>query len=213
MEIEFHQLDRPYAGLRIRYAVQEDPRGTGDALSKVHEQYPLYRFIVWLGDTYPTRALLLTMANRPTSTVSYATTQRMPRSPLLIDPPTQRIIRAHGLRIATGTAGTGAFKLDQTIFKYIDAAEPKLDGLAVSLLYEDAVLTRAATRGDGVTGEDITANVRTIASIPLRLTGRGIPAILEVRGEVYISHRGFERLNRQAMSSGQKPFVNPRCEM
>ena len=90
------------------------------------------------------------------------------------------------------------------------AAEPKLDGLAVSLLYENAVLMRAATRGDGVTGEDITANVRTIASIPLRLTGRGIPSILEVRGEVYISHRGFERLNRQALSSGQKPFVNPR---
>jgi DNA ligase (NAD+) len=90
------------------------------------------------------------------------------------------------------------------------AAEPKLDGLAVSLLYEDAVLTRAATRGDGVTGEDITANVRTIASIPLRLAGRGIPAILEVRGEVYISHSGFERLNRQAVNSGQKAFVNPR---
>jgi DNA ligase (NAD+) len=90
------------------------------------------------------------------------------------------------------------------------AAEPKLDGLAVSLLYEDAVLTRAATRGDGVTGEDITANVRTIASIPLRLAGRGIPATLEVRGEVYISHSGFERLNRQTVNSGQKPFVNPR---
>jgi DNA ligase (NAD+) len=90
------------------------------------------------------------------------------------------------------------------------AAEPKLDGLAVSLLYEHGVLTRAATRGDGVTGEDITANVRTIASIPLRLAGRGIPAILEVRGEVYISHHGFERLNLQAEKDGQKPFVNPR---
>ncbi|MDH3871049.1 MAG: NAD-dependent DNA ligase LigA [Gammaproteobacteria bacterium] len=90
------------------------------------------------------------------------------------------------------------------------AAEPKLDGLAVSLLYERGVLTRAATRGDGVTGEDITANVRTIASIPLRLAGRRIPDILEVRGEVYISHRGFERLNLQAVKDGQKPFVNPR---
>jgi DNA ligase (NAD+) len=90
------------------------------------------------------------------------------------------------------------------------AAEPKLDGLAVSLLYEHGVLTRAATRGDGVTGEDITANVRTIKSVPLSLAGRGIPERLEVRGEVYLSHAGFERLNAQAHAQGQKPFVNPR---
>jgi DNA ligase (NAD+) len=90
------------------------------------------------------------------------------------------------------------------------AAEPKLDGLAVSLLYEQGVLTRAATRGDGVTGEDITANIRTIKSVPLSVAGRGIPSRLEVRGEVYLSHAGFERLNRQALAQGQKPFVNPR---
>jgi DNA ligase (NAD+) len=90
------------------------------------------------------------------------------------------------------------------------AAEPKLDGLAVSLLYEQGVFSRAATRGDGVTGEDITANVRTIKSVPLSLAGRDIPVRLEVRGEVYLSHAGFERLNRQALSQGQKPFVNPR---
>jgi DNA ligase (NAD+) len=90
------------------------------------------------------------------------------------------------------------------------AAEPKLDGLAVSLLYEQGQLVRAATRGDGETGEDVTQNVRTLASIPLRLVGKAIPEILEVRGEVYISHAGFEELNRQAEAQGQKPFVNPR---
>jgi DNA ligase (NAD+) len=99
-------------------------------------------------------------------------------------------------------------RLDVEVVDY--AAEPKLDGLAVSLLYEHGVLTRAATRGDGVTGEDITANVRTIASVPLRLAGNDIPARLEVRGEVYLSHAGFERLNQQALAQGQKPFVNPR---
>ena len=89
------------------------------------------------------------------------------------------------------------------------AAEPKLDGLAVSLLYENGVLVRGATRGDGTTGEDISANVRTIASVPLRLQGEA-PRRLEVRGEVFISHKGFLRLNQEAQAKGQKPFVNPR---
>jgi DNA ligase (NAD+) len=90
------------------------------------------------------------------------------------------------------------------------AAEPKLDGVAVSIRYENGMLVRAATRGDGVTGEDITANVRTVTGVPLRLEGRGIPPVLEVRGEIYLSHKGFERLNRQALEKDQKPFVNPR---
>jgi DNA ligase (NAD+) len=90
------------------------------------------------------------------------------------------------------------------------AAEPKLDGLAVSLLYQDGQLVRAATRGDGVTGEDVTRNVRTIATVPLRLAGSNIPAALEVRGEVYLSHEGFQTLNRQQEAHGLKRFVNPR---
>ncbi len=90
------------------------------------------------------------------------------------------------------------------------AAEPKLDGLAVSLLYEGGVLKRGATRGDGSTGEDITLNVRTIPSIPLRLLGVGYPQRLEVRGEVFISHKGFRKLNERARQQQQKPFVNPR---
>ena len=90
------------------------------------------------------------------------------------------------------------------------AAEPKLDGLAISLLYQDGKLVRAATRGDGETGEDVTQNVRTIVSVPLKLTGASIPEVLEVRGEVYMSHAGFAALNRLAAEEGSKPFVNPR---
>ncbi|NRP58523.1 NAD-dependent DNA ligase LigA [Marinobacterium sp. xm-d-564] len=88
--------------------------------------------------------------------------------------------------------------------------EPKLDGLAVSVLYENGMLVRAATRGDGSTGEDITSNVRTIQSVPLKLMGAGWPERIEVRGEVYMPRAGFEALNQQARETGQKSFVNPR---
>ncbi len=90
------------------------------------------------------------------------------------------------------------------------ACEPKLDGIAVSLLYRDGVLERGATRGDGSTGEDITHNVRTIRSIPLRLRGAGYPAVLEVRGEIYMPRDGFEQLNARARENDEKVFVNPR---
>lgn len=88
--------------------------------------------------------------------------------------------------------------------------EPKLDGLAVSLHYEQGLLTQAATRGDGYSGEDITANIRTIESIPLRLRGQEIPDLVEVRGEVYMPRAGFEALNRSLADQGEKTFVNPR---
>lgn len=88
--------------------------------------------------------------------------------------------------------------------------ELKLDGLAVSLLYENGLLVRAATRGDGTTGENITANVRTIYAIPLRLHGDNIPARVEVRGEVFMTEAGFEKLNEEARRTGGKVFANPR---
>ncbi len=90
------------------------------------------------------------------------------------------------------------------------AAEPKLDGLAVSLVYESGLLARAATRGDGYTGENITANVRTIRGIPLKLLGAGWPQRFEVRGEVFMPKKGFEALNARAQQNGEKVFVNPR---
>lgn len=89
-------------------------------------------------------------------------------------------------------------------------AEPKLDGLAVSLRYENGVFVQAATRGDGSVGENITENVRTIKSIPLRLQGDDYPDILEVRGEVFMPKSSFESLNQQAIKKGEKGFANPR---
>jgi DNA ligase (NAD+) len=88
--------------------------------------------------------------------------------------------------------------------------EVKLDGLAVSLLYENGVLVQAATRGDGSTGENITENVRTISAIPLKLQGDDIPTRLEVRGEVFMPKAGFDKLNQTAQKKGEKVFVNPR---
>lgn len=88
--------------------------------------------------------------------------------------------------------------------------EPKLDGLAVTLYYEQGVYTRAATRGDGETGEDITENIRTIQTVPLHLRGSHYPSILEVRGEVFMSKKGFASLNERSMARGEKIFVNPR---
>lgn len=88
--------------------------------------------------------------------------------------------------------------------------EPKLDGLAVSLHYEQGRLTRAATRGDGYAGEDITANIRTIPSVPLKLRGDDFPDLVEVRGEVYMPKAGFEKLNQRLADRGEKTFVNPR---
>ena len=88
-------------------------------------------------------------------------------------------------------------------------AEPKLDGLAVSVIYRGGVLERAATRGDGVTGEDVTANVRTIRAVPQRLRGVA-PPLFEARGEVFMTIAGFERMNQLARERGEKVFVNPR---
>ncbi len=92
----------------------------------------------------------------------------------------------------------------------IYSAEPKLDGAAISLIYEHGLLVQAATRGDGAVGEDVTHNVRTIRSVPLRLTGADVPHRIEIRGEVYMPREGFLALNRQAERSGDKLFANPR---
>ncbi len=99
-------------------------------------------------------------------------------------------------------------RLDSAEIQY--AAEVKLDGLAISLLYQDGKLVRAATRGDGTTGEDVTANIRTIKSIPLALRLTGFPARLEVRGEVFMTKSGFEELNNRQQAEDEKLFANPR---
>ncbi len=90
------------------------------------------------------------------------------------------------------------------------SAELKFDGLAVSLIYEDGVFVRGATRGDGNTGEDVTANLRTVRTIPLRLEGRKPPKLLEVRGEVLMMRKDFEAMNKRLADAGEKTYVNPR---
>ena len=99
-------------------------------------------------------------------------------------------------------------RLDGSLVRY--ACEPKLDGIAVSIVWQDGQLSLAATRGDGRSGENITQNVRTIESVPLRLLGADVPSYLEVRGEIFMPREGFEAFNARARRDGDKPFVNPR---
>ncbi len=147
---------------------------------------------------------------------------------ITLDSPSQRVAGAVGAGFSAVTHGLPMLSLDNAFsdedfiafdrraherlernaeFEY--CAEPKLDGLAVSVRYEAGLLTQAATRGDGASGEDITANLRTIRSVPLRLQGQA-PTVVEVRGEVYLPFAGFERLNAAAAARGERLFVNPR---
>jgi DNA ligase (NAD+) len=98
--------------------------------------------------------------------------------------------------------------LPEEVFSYI--LEPKIDGVAISLRYENGELVQALTRGDGTTGDDVTANIRTINSIPLRLADMMPPAVLEVRGEIYMDTSGFAKLNERRQEAGMEPFANPR---
>ncbi|MBK1691530.1 NAD-dependent DNA ligase LigA [Ectothiorhodospira mobilis] len=142
-------------------------------------------------------------------------TQRVGGQPLEGFEPARHLQRMLSLDNAFDEAEVRAF--DQRIRQRLDrdeaipyAVEPKLDGLAVSLLYEGGRLVRGATRGDGTTGEDITANIRTLRAIPLHLRGGGHPRRMEVRGEVYMEKARFEALNARARARGEKVFVNPR---
>ncbi len=123
-----------------------------------------------------------------------------------------RVKRGLGLDKSDDSADSPLFtagKKDQiSAVQYV--LEPKVDGAAVNLRYENGVLVLAATRGNGTFGDDITANVRTIKSVPLRLHGKDIPAILEVRGEVYMSNADFQKLNKQRESAGEETYKNPR---
>jgi DNA ligase (NAD+) len=115
------------------------------------------------------------------------------------------------------TDGEGLLKWAEDVRKRLDSdepvayvIEPKIDGLAVNLTYEDGRLVRGATRGDGVQGEDVTVNLRTIPSVPLKMLGDGVPGLVEVRGEVYIPLTGFRELNARVAELGQKLAPNPR---
>ncbi|MFN8849528.1 MAG: NAD-dependent DNA ligase LigA, partial [Inhella sp.] len=137
--------------------------------------------------------------------------------------PVRHAVPMLSIRTETDTTDAGAQAFDARVRRELGlgpedapveyAVELKFDGLALSLRYEQGVLVRAATRGDGETGEDVTQNIRTICQIPLRLqapAGAALPAVLEVRGEVYMRRDDFERLNERQRERGDKTFVNPR---
>ena len=120
------------------------------------------------------------------------------------------------LSLENGFAAQDVLDFDRRARERLDVddveycAEPKIDGLAISVRYEDGRLVQAATRGDGTRGEDVTANVRAIRSVPLGLRGHRLPRVLEVRGEVFMTRKSFEQLNRRAAEQGEKTFANPR---
>lgn len=142
-------------------------------------------------------------------------TQRVGSKPLSVFPEVQHEIAMLSLDNAFSDEDIAAF--DQRVRDRLGVShdieyscEPKMDGLAVSICYENGQLVQAATRGDGATGEDITQNIRTIQTVPLVLRGDDYPDILEVRGEVYMPKKGFLELNARATAKGEKIFVNPR---
>jgi DNA ligase (NAD+) len=136
--------------------------------------------------------------------------------------PVQHRVPMLSIRTETDTSAAGAAAFDARVRRELElgdeapaveyAVELKFDGLAINLRYEDGLLVQAATRGDGETGEDVTQNIRTIHSIPLRLQGlsEDLPRVLEVRGEVYLRRDDFERMNERQREKGDKTFVNPR---
>jgi DNA ligase (NAD+) len=136
-------------------------------------------------------------------------------------PPSERFQKVQHLTpmgsLEKVTDDEGLLKWAEDVRKRLDSdepvayvIEPKIDGLAVNLTYEDGVLIRGATRGDGVQGEDVTVNLRTIPSLPLRMLGKGVPGLVEVRGEVYMPLSGFRELNERVAELGQKLAPNPR---
>ncbi len=147
-------------------------------------------------------------------------TQRVGGAPLAAFEPVRHAVPMLSIRTETNTRPEGAAQFDARIRRDLglgpDAppveydAELKFDGLAISLRYEDGRLAVAATRGDGEVGEDVTRNIHTIRAIPLRLAGKRPPAVLEVRGEVYMSRKDFTRLNERQEAAGLRTFINPR---
>jgi DNA ligase (NAD+) len=147
-------------------------------------------------------------------------TQRIGGAPRKDLPEVRHTVAMLSIRTETDSGPGGASEFDGRIRRELGLApdgapveyntELKFDGIAINLRYEKGVLVRAATRGDGEVGEDVTPNVRTIRSVPLRLAGDGHPAVLEVRGEVFMRRDEFEKLNERQRASGEKVFVNPR---
>ncbi len=181
----------------VRYHVLDDPEIPDSAYDR------LIRELRELEDSYPELVTLDSPTQRVGGAPVGAFAQVRHRAPML------------SLDNAFSREDVAAF--DRRVRERLEAereiryaCEPKLDGLAVSLTYQRGSLEIAATRGDGAVGEDVTHNIRTIQSVPLRLAGKGFPEVLEVRGEVLMSIAGFAEMNRRAEEQGEKLFVNPR---
>ena len=179
-----------------RYHVLDDP------IIPDIEYDRLFRELQALEETYP----ILAMATSPTRRVGAAASTSFPGVTHTV--PMLSLANAFSVDEMRGFDRRVCERLNISSVCY--CAETKLDGLAVSLRYEDGVLVRAATRGDGSRGEDVTANVRTIKAVPLRLRTDLPPRMLEVRGEVYMTLEGFERLNARQRERQAKVFANPR---
>jgi DNA ligase (NAD+) len=185
---EYYELDRP-ALLDVEYDI-------------------LYRELVALETAHPE----LVTPDSPTQKVSGRATTTFS--------PVRHGVPMLSIRTETDSTSEGARNFDKRMRRELDLtendppiryrAELKFDGLALSLRYERGMLVQAATRGDGETGEDVTANVRTIAEIPQRLKGANIPAAIEVRGEVYMRRSAFVAYNQRALANDTQPLVNPR---
>src|SRR5262245_1568071 len=179
-----------------RYYVLDDPEVSDAAYDR------LIRELRELESTHPD----LVTADSPTQRVGGAAAQAFP--PVVHTVPMLSLENAFTSEDIVDFDRRVRARLDVEQVEY--AAEPKLDGLAISLRYEAGRLAQAATRGDGSRGEDVTANVRAIRAVPLRLRGGTAPKVLEVRGEVFMTRRSFEALNAHATEKGEKTFVNPR---
>ncbi|MDX5408649.1 MAG: NAD-dependent DNA ligase LigA [Thauera sp.] len=165
------------------------------------------------------RELQVLEAAHPELRTADSPTQRVGGKPLAQFAAVRHRVPMLSIGTETDTEASGAFAFDARVRRALGlkdgepeveyAAELKFDGLAISLRYEHGVLVEAATRGDGETGEDVTGNVRTLKSIPLRLRGEA-PPVLEIRGEIYMRRDDFDRLNARQAEAGEKTFVNPR---
>ncbi|MDP2112270.1 MAG: NAD-dependent DNA ligase LigA [Thiobacillus sp.] len=166
------------------------------------------------------RELQAIEAGHPELVTPDSPTQRVGGKPLDTLPKVRHAVPMLSIRTETDTEASGARAFDARVRKELGlsdadpaveyAAELKFDGLAINLRYENGVLVQAATRGDGETGEDVTQNIRTVKAIPLRLNAESPPAVLEVRGEVFMRRDDFERYNAKQREAGKPTLVNPR---
>jgi DNA ligase (NAD+) len=184
-----------------RYYVLDDPEIGDDAYDALLDELRA------LEDEHPE----LRTDDSPTVRVGGAPVSSLAKVPhlapmlSLANARTEEELRAWVARMRNHLAREG---IEDAAFAYV--CEPKIDGLAISLLYRDGVLERGATRGDGTTGEDVTHNLRTVPSVPSRIEGDDVPPLLEVRGEVYLSLSDFQALNERRAEAGQSTFMNPR---